>query len=550
MLFRSMNKLTNAEIVIADLEAAKAVTDQINAIPEKVTLNDKVTVEDARAAYDALTDDQKALLTDETLSKLTAAEESIADQEAVKEYTDMVNALPAATAVTLNDKEAIEAARAAFDALTDKQKDMAPLNAKVKLALDEFALAQAVKAAEDEAAGDAVEEMIRALPSVADISINDKAAVEEARAAYDALTDDQKKYVSLNDRINLIIAETAIQQIENDIAAAEAVKEMINALPAADAITMDDAAAVEQARAAYDSLTANQKALVDKETVKKLTDAEDALVKLAEVQLVENTLNALPDAEAVTLNDAPAIEAARAAYENLSDEQKAMVSEEAVQKLTDAEEALAQAVADKEAAGAVDAMIQALPSPLRVTVNDKEAIEAARAAFDELTDAQKDQVSLMSKVKLALDETALDLAERIADNLAAQAVKDMIDALPAADEITADDKAAVEEARAAYDALTDAQKALIDEDTLKKLTDAEESLQPSVLLGDANGDGVVDISDVTAIQMHIAEIDTLDELHQLAADVNGDGVVAIDDASILQLFLAEEAVDYPIGEMI
>ena len=68
------------------------------------------------------------------------------------------------------------------------------------------------------------------------------------------------------------------------------------------------------------------------------------------------------------------------------------------------------------------------------------------------------------------------------------------------------------------------------------------------LLGDTNGDGIVDISDVTAIQMHIAELDMLDETHQLAADVNGDGVVAIDDASILQVYLAEIEVDYPIGE--
>ncbi len=72
-------------------------------------------------------------------------------------------------------------------------------------------------------------------------------------------------------------------------------------------------------------------------------------------------------------------------------------------------------------------------------------------------------------------------------------------------------------------------------------------LLDSVLLGDANGDGYVNISDVTDIQRAVAEIDTLDDLRKKAADVNGDGVVTIDDATILQMYLAEFATDYPIG---
>ena len=72
-------------------------------------------------------------------------------------------------------------------------------------------------------------------------------------------------------------------------------------------------------------------------------------------------------------------------------------------------------------------------------------------------------------------------------------------------------------------------------------------LLDSVLLGDANGDGYVNISDVTDIQRAVAEMDTLDDLRKKAADVNGDGVVTIDDATILQMYLAEFATDYPIG---
>lgn len=67
---------------------------------------------------------------------------------------------------------------------------------------------------------------------------------------------------------------------------------------------------------------------------------------------------------------------------------------------------------------------------------------------------------------------------------------------------------------------------------------------PYVLLdnyvkGDADGNDYVSISDVTAIQRHIAEFETLDELRLLAADVTLDGVVDINDATYIQRYLAE-----------
>lgn len=74
-------------------------------------------------------------------------------------------------------------------------------------------------------------------------------------------------------------------------------------------------------------------------------------------------------------------------------------------------------------------------------------------------------------------------------------------------------------------------------------------LLDSVLLGDANGDGNVNISDVTDIQRAVAEMDTFDDLRQKAADINGDGVVTIDDATFLQTYLAEFGTAYPIGEV-
>ena len=74
-------------------------------------------------------------------------------------------------------------------------------------------------------------------------------------------------------------------------------------------------------------------------------------------------------------------------------------------------------------------------------------------------------------------------------------------------------------------------------------------LLDGALLGDANGDGYVNVNDVTVIQRHAAELELLEGINFHAADINGDGNVSVDDATELQRFLAEYVVDYPIGEV-
>ena len=66
-----------------DQEAANAVVALFDALPavENITPDNKEAIEAARAAYDALTDEQKALVTPEDLSKLTAAEDALAALE-------------------------------------------------------------------------------------------------------------------------------------------------------------------------------------------------------------------------------------------------------------------------------------------------------------------------------------------------------------------------------------------------------------------------------------------------------------------------------------
>ncbi len=58
-------------------------------------------------------------------------------------------------------------------------------------------------------------------------------------------------------------------------------------------------------------------------------------------------------------------------------------------------------------------------------------------------------------------------------------------------------------------------------------------------IGDVNGDGVIDICDVTAIQRHTADIEPFREVQLALADTNGDAVVSIKDGTHLQKYLAQ-----------
>ena len=73
-------------------------------------------------------------------------------------------------------------------------------------------------------------------------------------------------------------------------------------------------------------------------------------------------------------------------------------------------------------------------------------------------------------------------------------------------------------------------------------------LMDDILLGDANADNHVNISDVTKLQRHMAELETISGVYLKASDVNADGYVNIDDATAIQRFLAEFDNPYPIGK--
>jgi hypothetical protein len=68
------------------------------------------------------------------------------------------------------------------------------------------------------------------------------------------------------------------------------------------------------------------------------------------------------------------------------------------------------------------------------------------------------------------------------------------------------------------------------------------------ILGDANGDGIVSVGDVTAIQRHLADLEYLDGLNLYAADADQNSVTDVSDALNIQKYIAKYDITEPIGK--
>lgn len=337
VLLKAEEQLAALKKEKADKEAADAVIAQIDALPtaENVTLEHQEAVDVARDAYSKLTDDQKKLVSKETTDKLERAEKKIAqllEEQAADLVLEEMNALPSKDNLTLDDEVALAGAEAHYNALSDAQKEY--LNGKApesvaKLGELRTQLEKLKKDAADKAAADAVTEKLNALPSEEDVMFQDEAVLKQAREAYDALSEDQKKFVSGEAYDKL---EKAEQKLEALKAEAEAVTKQIQELPAVGDLKLEDAEKVSLARSAYDALNADQKRqLTESGVVDTLLTAENQISLLErekeEAEKVAQQINSLPEVKELKLADKTAVEQARKAYDALSESQKAMIKD-------------------------------------------------------------------------------------------------------------------------------------------------------------------------------------------------------------------------------
>ena len=438
VLVDNYEKLTAAEeayTALVDAAAAKAVDDLIDAIGE-VTADSGDAIKAARAAYDALTDTQKELV--KNYEKLTAAEEAytaLVDAAAAKAVDDLIDAIGE---VTADSGDAIKAARAAYDALADTQKELVK-NYEKLLAAEEL-----------------YEELTASAAAIA------QKAAEEARKAQEE-------------------AEAAQKAAEEAVEAAKAAQE---AAEAAAAKAGENNAAAEEARKAAETAQAAAEAAQAKaeEAQKKAEEAKagaDAAQKAAEennaaaaaeaAKAVAEAVKAAEEAGRSAQSAAQAAQSAAQAADSMLKAQEAQAAAEAAQAAAEAakaraeeaqkkaEEAAASSAEDKEAAER--AKVEAEAAKKAAEDAQKAAEEAKAAAELALEAAKKSEVEAAASAAEAA-EYARQMAETYQKvvEIKAELIDYLAEAQAAAEKAEAERKAAEEARKAAEEAALAASK--------------------------------------------------------------------------------------------
>lgn len=206
-------KSDRVAITVVDVDQIEAdkVAEMVDEIGD-VTLENASKVLEARAAYDRLSDNAKAKVTN--LNKLEAAEKALAELNAkLAAANEVSNQISAIGTVTLDKEDQIKAARAAYDALEDDVKAMVE-------GLD--TLEKAEKTLENlKADAAAASEVSKKIGAIGTVTLDKEAQIKEARAAYDALSDAGKTMVTGLDK--LTAAEKKLTELKKDAARPAAV---------------------------------------------------------------------------------------------------------------------------------------------------------------------------------------------------------------------------------------------------------------------------------------------------------------------------------------
>ena len=404
-----------------DDPAVVAVKELIDAIGE-VTLDSGDAIDAARAAYDELPEAKKALV--DNYEKLTAAEEAytaLVDAAAAKAVDDLIDAIGE---VTLESDDAIKAARAAYDALTDTQKEL------VKNYEELTAAEEAYTNLVDAAAAKAVDDLIDA---IGEVTADSGDAIKAARAAYDALTDTQKELVKNYEK--LLAAEELYEEL---MASAAAIAQK----------------AAEEAKQAQEEAEAAQKAAEEAaEAAKAAQEAAEA----AAAKAGENNAAAEEARKAAETAQAAAEAAQAKAEEAQKKAEEAKTGAEAARKAAEENNAAAAA----EAAKAVSEALKAAEEAGRSAQSATQAAQSAAQAAESMRKAQEAQAAAEAAQAAAeAAQVKAEEAQKKAEEAAASSAEDKAAAEKAAEEAKAAKQAAEDAKTAAEDAKAAAELAL------------------------------------------------------------------------------------------
>ncbi len=271
----TFDKLTQAEETLTQLQADKQVADEFTAAVDAlfpVTAESGNAIAAARVMHNELTPEQLAFVSQETIGNLSRAETEyqafLVNDESIKQ---IIQAVAALFPVTIGSGEAIDAVQDMFDDLNVLQMEKVPVEVR-----DSYKLAkqQYRKICDDKLTADAfIETLLGAFP----ITLESGDALAQARAAYDALTSDQRQYLPEFALEKLQGGEEEYRKLVDDRAAVDRFAAMVKALFP---VTKDSEGAIAAADKALDAMTDDQRSQVTKETLKDLQKAKDELAAL------------------------------------------------------------------------------------------------------------------------------------------------------------------------------------------------------------------------------------------------------------------------------
>ncbi len=170
----------------------------------------------ARGNYDALTAQDKTWVAEDILNKLVQAEETVAaNKAAASAWVDSVEALPAALSLVKDNEAEVDAVQTAYNNLTTAQKSYLAGEDLAKLTARQSEIEKNRQLAADFA------KQVDALPQggiEVDIDEEEKALVA-ANAAYAALSDNQKTWVSSATESKLAAVSSKVIMDNNSLAA-------------------------------------------------------------------------------------------------------------------------------------------------------------------------------------------------------------------------------------------------------------------------------------------------------------------------------------------
>lgn len=275
-----------------DRAATESVNSYIKNLLYDIECYDLTTIESQIKAYENLTDwDKKFLLKADLLYK---AENHLNEKEA-----DRVNELIAAIgSVNENSIEAVNAAREAYDALTDVQKEY----------VDKYSVLEAAEKSLNAMLIDKANKLIAVLEDKEAWTIEN---VRKATEAYEKLNSEQKKSVK-----HEVWLTNALEEIDK-VAANEFDKKVSEAL--SEKITWESEELVTDLKSSYEALTSSQLSLIKAEAPYK------NIISTYEEEIVTHCKHLIMQIGTVNLSSASKVENAAAYYEALPDEKKAEV---------------------------------------------------------------------------------------------------------------------------------------------------------------------------------------------------------------------------------